>query len=332
MSTVHWGQYAPAEKILVHLSDTHFLADAAVLYGTVDTDQTVHRAFEQLHRSGIRPDALIFTGDVADRGEADAYRRIRGIVEAAAARWEAKIIWVMGNHDNRAAFRATLLGAHPKDELDGRTDYPTVESPTAREISAEQAPIHHDTVDQAPVDQILDLDGLRIIALDTSVPGYHHGEVTDAQLEWLCQLLSTPARHGSILALHHPPIPTPLPLMRVLELREQPRLAEVLAGSDVRAILGGHLHYATQGMFAGIPVSVAAATCYTMDLSAPTRELTGMNGGQALNLVHVYSDQITHSQVPLGTFKTTTHFSADHLERLAALSAEDRLEAFSRQQ
>jgi 3',5'-cyclic AMP phosphodiesterase CpdA len=331
MANVHWGQYPPADKILVHLSDTHFLADAAALYGTVDTDHTVHRALEQLHRSGIRPDALILTGDVADRGEADAYRRIRGIVEAAAAQWQAKIIWVMGNHDQRAAFRSVLLGQDQPGEAARAGDQGTVDQGRVDQDRVDQDRVDQDPVDQDPVDQVHDLDGLRVIALDTSVPGYHHGEMTDAQLEWLRGVLSTPARHGSILALHHPPIPTPLPLMSVLELQEQRRLAAVLAGSDVRAILGGHLHYSTQGLFAGIPVSVAAATCYTMDLSAPERELTGVNGGRTLNLVHVYADQITHSQVPIGVFDTATHFPTDYVDRLAALSPEARLEAFSRQ-
>ena len=43
----------------------------------------------------------------------------------------------------------------------------------------------------------------------------------------------------------------------------------VLAGTDVRMILGGHLHYSTHSLFAGIPVSVASATCYTQDLTVP---------------------------------------------------------------
>ncbi len=303
MSAVQLGQYAPADKVLVHLSDTHFLAKSAALYGAIDTDLTINRAFEQLHRAGICPDALILTGDVADRGEADAYRRIRRIVDAAAARWHAQVVWVMGNHDKREPFRAVLLDDRPLDA--GRS--------------------------RAPVDQVHDVDGLRIIALDTSVPGYHHGDLTDGQLQWLADVLSSPARHGSILALHHPPLPTPLPLMSVLELHHQPSLAAVIAGSDVRAILGGHLHYSSQGLFAGIPVSVAAATCYTMDLSAPEQQLTGVNGGQTLNLVHIYSDQITHSQVPIGEFATVTQFPAHVVDRLAALSPDERQQAFSRQ-
>lgn len=298
MPTVQLGQYPPAERVLVHLSDTHFLAHSQALYGTVDTDSTVHLAMEQLERSGIRPAALILTGDVADKGEPDAYRRIRDIVEAAAAAWGAEVIWVMGNHDKRSAFRTELL-------REGASD--------------------------APIDRSYDLQGLRVIALDTSVPGYHHGELTDAQLDWLAAELREPARYGTLLALHHPPIPTPLPLMSVLELQEQSRLAETIAGSDIRGILGGHLHYATTSLFAGIPVSVAAATCYTMDLSAPPRELAGVNGGQAMNLVHVYADQIVHSQVPLGAFNAATGFPAEFLDRLEALTAEERTEAFSRQ-
>jgi 3',5'-cyclic AMP phosphodiesterase CpdA len=117
--------------------------------------------------------------------------------------------------------------------------------------------------------------------------------------------------------------------MAVLELRGQDRLAEVIRGTDVRAILAGHLHYATHGSLAGVPVSVAAATCYTMDLSAPLHTLSGIDGGQAINLVHVYSDQLVHSVVPIGGFAEISGFSALFLERMAALSPEERLEVFS---
>ncbi|HYI34581.1 MAG TPA: metallophosphoesterase [Glaciibacter sp.] len=297
MSAVQVGQHAPASHVVAHLSDTHFLNGGAPLYGRVETDRTVHRAMEQLERSGLRPDALVLTGDIADRGEADAYRRVRDAIEATAARLGTRIIWVMGNHDERAAFRTELLGEQGSSE---------------------------------PVDGVFDVNGLRIIALDTSVPGYHHGELSTDQLAWLADVLSEPATHGTLLALHHPPLPTPLPLMDILELREQGNLASVLAGSDVRGILGGHLHYATTGMFAGVPVSVAAATCYTMDLSAPVRDLTGVDGGQSLNLVHVYDTQVVHSVVPIGAFPAATQFPDGFLDRMESLTPEDRLQAFSR--
>ena len=120
-----------------------------------------------------------------------------------------------------------------------------------------------------PVHRIAMVGGLRIIALDTSVPGYHHGALDAAALAWLDAELREAAPEGTILAMHHAPIATPLSLMDVLELHGQDELADVVRGRDIRMILGGHLHYATNGMFAGIPVAVAGAMAYTMDLSAP---------------------------------------------------------------
>ena len=127
-----------------------------------------------------------------------------------------------------------------------------------------------------------DLGGLRLIVLDTTVPGWHHGDLDDAQLEWLRLELATAAPLGTILAMHHPPLPSHIPLFDILELRDQSRLARVVAGTDVRAILAGHLHYSTSGTFAGVPVSVAAATCYTMDLARPAAEVNGMDAGRVV--------------------------------------------------
>ncbi|MET4782585.1 phosphodiesterase [Glaciihabitans sp. UYNi722] len=291
-----FGQHpAPAHRI-AHISDTHFLGGARPLYGKLATHENLLRAIELLEKSASRPEAIVFTGDLADLAEPDAYRRLRGIVEPAAARIGAQVIWVMGNHDERFQFATEML-----DEA-GSTE---------------------------PQDHVYDVNGLRIIAFDSTVPGYHHGDMTDAQLAWLAQELSTPAPHGTLLAMHHPPIPTPLEVMELLELRGQSRLAEVIRGTDVRGILAGHLHYTTHSLFAGVPVSVAAATCYTMDLSAPLHTLSGVDGGQAFNLVHLYEDQIVHSVIPIGEFVETTGFSEAFLRGLESMTPEARLEAFS---
>jgi len=62
-------------------------------------DVTREHALAQLERSIARPEAIVFTGDLADLGEPDAYERLREVVEPAAERMNAQIIWVMGNHD-----------------------------------------------------------------------------------------------------------------------------------------------------------------------------------------------------------------------------------------
>lgn len=292
-----FGQYPPALRTIVHIADTHLRAGNALLGDRFDTERTLMETMAQVERLGVRPDAIVFAGDLTEDGEPEAYARLREIVEPVAQRLGAPVVWVAGNHDERPEMRRELLGLSPTEE---------------------------------PVDAVWDLGGLRLIALDTSVPGWHHGDLTPAQLDWLRRELATPAPLGTVLVMHHPPIPTHLTFFDILELRDQPALAEVLRGSDVRAILAGHLHYSTHGTFAGIPVAVASATCYSMNLANPADEVNGMDAGQSFHLVHVYDDTITHAVVPLSEVRGPATFSAEWLAQLAERTPEERLEYFSR--
>jgi Icc protein len=276
------AEHPRPDHFILHLSDTHFVADGH-LYDAVDSEDNLRRLFDEVEASGGRPEAIVITGDLADKGAPAAYENLRAIVEPAAARLGAQVVWVMGNHDDRTAFRDGLLDqAH---------------------LGEQQK--------TAPVDRVHDVNGLRIIALDSTVPGHHYGEITDAQLDWLAEELSVPAPHGTILALHHPPVPSVLDLAVLVELRDQGGLAEVLQGSDVRSIIAGHLHYSSTASFAGIPVSVASATCYTQDLNVPVGGTKARNGAQSFNLVHVFENTVLHSVVPLGSHAQVSYVTAD---------------------
>lgn len=292
-----FGRHAPASHVLIHVSDPHFLAGGASLGGRYDVEANFARTLEAIRAVHPHPTAIVVTGDLADLGEPDAYRRLRASVEPVAEELGAPVVWVAGNHDERPALRAGLLDLEPTEE---------------------------------PVTGVWDLGGLRLVALDTSVPGWHHGDLDAGQLSWLADQLARPAPHGTLLAMHHPPLPSHLPLFDILELRHQDELADVIRGSDVRGILAGHLHYSSHGMFAGVPVSVASATCYTMNVARPAAEVNGMDAAQAFQMVHVYPDTITHTVVPVTDAVTGDYFSEAWVERMSKLSPEGRLEAFSR--
>ena len=277
------AEHPAPERILLHISDTHLRAASTPrLFGALDGAAQLSRALDVIEESGVRPDAVVFTGDLVDLGERGAYADLRALVDPFAERIGARVLWVMGNHDDRAAFRAELL-----DEAS----------------------------DLRPVDRVDELDGLRVVTLDTSVPGHHHGELRDEQLAWLAGVLATPAPLGTIVAMHHPPVPAVLPLAASVELRDQSRLARVLRGTDVRAIIAGHLHYSTFATFAGIPVSVASSTCYAQDLTVPVGGTRPQDGAQAFNLVHVYDDTVVHSVVPVDAPRTLEYIDADEAQR-----------------
>lgn len=250
----------------VHISDTHLPAERSPLYGSgTDADANLELMLERLVSSGLKPDALLMTGDLVDRGDATAYRRLRALVEPAASALGCEVVWAAGNHDDRAVMRAEL-GLGGSDE---------------------------------PITEVRWFGGMRVIVLDSTVPGEHWGELDHAQLGWLRDELATPAPAGTLLLIHHPPLPTVLDLAVTVELRDQGRLASVLRGTDVRGILSGHVHHPSFGTFAGIPVAVASSSAYGQDLAQPVGATRGQDAAQGYNLVHVYEDTIVHSAVGL---------------------------------
>jgi 3',5'-cyclic-AMP phosphodiesterase len=292
---VQYGQHPAPSHTIAHLSDVHLL-DGSLQYDVVEPQEGLELALARLSRLDPAPEALVFTGDLADKAEPGAYARLRGLVEPAAEALGAQVVWVMGNHDERA--------------------------PYAREL--------FDSEDDGPQDRVYDVRGLRIVALDSTVPGWHHGEVDDAQLAWLSGILAEPAEHGTILALHHPPIPVPtMEPAAIIELVDQHRLAEVVRGSDVRQVLGGHFHYSSHSTFAGVPVSVASASCYTSDPAPLERLVSGVDGHQAFNTVHVYADRIVHTVVPIHEAPEVHGQHSDLRAQLEALTPAERRELLS---
>ena len=293
-----FGEYPAPSHTIAHISDTHLLAGEARLYNAVDTVANLSRALDLLGRLDPVPQAIVFTGDLTDLGEPDAYRLLREAVEPVAERLGAQVIWCMGNHDERVIYSQALFG--------------------------------RDVAEDEPQDAVYDVAGLRIISLDSTVPGWHHGEIRPEQREWLRDVLATPAEHGTIIAMHHPPLPAAMvPWAELIALHEQKAFGELVAGTDVRAILAGHYHYSSHSTLAGIPVSVASATCYAIDPAPLDRLMSGGNTNQTVNMVHVYDDRVVHTVVPLEGGPEVLGYPAEAADMIAALTPEQRHEMFA---
>ncbi len=185
--------------------------------------------------AGCSPDVLILSGDVANSGEAEAYVRLRPVIEAALERFGAKLLVAPGNHDDVALLREHLLGREPE---------------------------------RGPLDEVVRVGGLRLIGLDSTVPGEVHGELDDAQLAALADELAEPAPDGTLLVVHHPSIWSTTPQSALVALRDPQRLAAVIRGSDVRLVLSGHTHRVSAGTLAGVPVWISPSTGSQADVLA----------------------------------------------------------------
>ncbi|MDA3648394.1 metallophosphoesterase [Saccharopolyspora indica] len=248
------------------MSDAHVLPAGELQHGAVDTFANLEAALSTVAASGVTASALLLTGDLTDDGSPAAYRRLRDLVEPAAERLGARLIYLMGNHDERAAFRRELLST------EGTTE---------------------------PHDAVHWVGGLRIIVLDTTTPHRHDGRLEPAQLDWLRAELAQPALHGTILALHHPPLPSAVPPVHLLRLHDAERLGEVIAGTDVRIILCGHNHATGCGALAGVPVWVSPACANQIDPLA-TGRLRGVPGS-GLSRIDVFGRTVTATAVRIET-------------------------------
>ncbi|MBF6229574.1 metallophosphoesterase [Nocardia abscessus] len=282
-----------SEVTIVQLTDTHIRPTGERVHGMVDTYANLTHVLQQLRASRQRIDALVLSGDLTDTGSPEAYRRLRGAVEPVAEELGAKTVYVMGNHDERTAFATELLGADPS-AVDPDTTH----------------------------DQVVDVAGLRVIALDSTTPRRHDGRLEEQQLDWLAEQLREPAPRGTLLVLHHPPIPSPVAATEYLRLERPELLAEVLADSDVGLIICGHNHLTGAAALAGIPVWIGPALAYRIDTIAPSGRHRGLIGF-GYSRIDLLGSTLVATAIEATPAETLyDRPEQDVLDQLAALAAE----------
>jgi Icc protein len=239
----------PGALRVVHLSDSHLSGDGSLHQGSVDTLAALDRVLAEAARvDGVR--LLVGSGDLSDDGSAASYALLRDRLGAWAASRDGQVdvVLVPGNHDLRAGFTEVLGDGHLAHGVQPHDAQPDAAH---------------------PVDGVSLVDGWRVVTLDTSVPRAGYGLLRPEQLDRLRALLAEPAPHGTVVVLHHPPLPAPTTLHQSLALQAPEALAAALGGSDVRVVLAGHYHRHVVGSLAGVPVLVAPAVANETDVCAP---------------------------------------------------------------
>lgn len=214
---------------IVQLSDLHLRASGKLLYRQIDTAAALAAAIERINGLSPRPQRVVLSGDLVDRGGADEYAHLRQRLAALAVPW----LLMPGNHDRRETLRA----AFPEQAWAGDP------------LCCQRA----------------DLDGLTLLLLDSTVPGEEGGEIGDAQLAWL--EAACPDDRPGVLFLHHPPIDTGIAGMDRFGLAGAGRLADWLATRpNVLLVAAGHVHRMIAGEFAGRPLVIAPSPAHQIAL------------------------------------------------------------------
>jgi 3',5'-cyclic AMP phosphodiesterase CpdA len=241
---------------ILHLSDTHIDRTDAPNGNGVNATESLRLMLAELrHQRDV--DAVLVTGDIADDGSVEAYTAVRELVGEFARELGAPAFYTTGNHDERQAFGKVLGCGHPEPETVLETE------------AAERAAVST-------------VGGYRFVTLDSLMPGKVYGRISAAQLDWLREVLSAPAEHGTVLAFHHPPISLGFSVTQpVFGLLHPEELAAAIRGSDVRAVLTGHFHLQLFGMLESVPVWVTPGVVNRIDLTTPYGTERAVRGASA---------------------------------------------------
>lgn len=225
--------------LLAQLTDTHIRLPGTLAYGVVDTAHFLERAVAHLTSHPARPEALIVTGDLTDFDRPEEYARFRALTAALSL----PLFPIPGNHDSTQG----LAAAFP--ELAERTQ-------------------------GGKFNYVVDAFALRLVMLDSSVPGAPHGLLGIQTLDWLDATLAAAADRPTLVALHHPPFLTGIHHMDVQNLRDSTALEAVIGRHpQVQGLVCGHVHRTVLTTFAGRPASICPSSAHAVSLDFdPARE------------------------------------------------------------
>lgn len=179
------------------------------------------------------PGMLVLSGDLTDRGDPESFEKIADELKACPF----PVHPLVGNHDSREE----MLRAFP--------DCPS---------------------EDGFIQYALEVEGLRILMLDTFEEGRHGGAYCEKRAAWLSDQLTNNAGTPTLVFMHHPPIVSGIGWMDPAP--DEPwmlRLGAAMWGhKQIMAIHCGHLHRPLFTRFAGIPLGVtpSVAPLVAMDL------------------------------------------------------------------
>ncbi len=242
----------------------------------------------------VQPDVLILSGDLADGGDPNSYARLRNAVKDLPF----PVYPMTGNHDTRSVLVKTFPGFENEDGF---------------------------------VQYAIELDGLRILCLDSLDQGRHGGAFCEKRAAWVTRELTSHPDTPTMIFLHHPPIVAGIDWMdpKASEPWYKRFHATVSGHKNIVGIQTGHLHRPVFSQVEGIPISVtpAVAPAVTLDLRPVDTDVADERGivdseppFYSLHRWHGGS-LVTHMQ-PVGDWKTLARYGDNLKPMMKGLLAE----------
>ncbi len=219
--------------LIAQITDTHIKTAGRLAYRKVDSAAKLANCVAHLNALDPRPDIALLTGDLVDFGRPEEYALLREILAPLAMPLYA----IPGNHDEREAMRAAFADQAYLPQGGDFLQY---------------------VVEGYP---------LRLIGLDTLVPGEPRGELCARRLAWLDAELARAPERPTILFMHHPPFLTGLANMDWQNCANGESLGAIVERHpQVQRLLCGHVHRPIHLTWHGICASIAPSPSHSCAL------------------------------------------------------------------
>ncbi len=230
--------------LLAQITDTHVVEGGRRHYDRVDTSAMLAAAIAHVNGLVPQPDLVVLTGDLVNDGRPEQYEELVRLLAGVRAPMAA----IPGNHDDRANLRAALPAATAFDH-----EPPSPDGADGRDGRA--------GADDRPIDGVIESYPVRLIGLDTTIPGEHGGRFRAEQAAWLDEVLSAQPDRPTLIFQHHPPFATAIGWMDDVGLADRElEAAVVVRHPQVVGVICGHIHRAITTAFAGTVASTWPST------------------------------------------------------------------------
>ena len=221
--------------IIAQITDFHISLPGERMDSMFQTAAFLEQAVAHIRSLEPRPDVLLATGDLVDKGAPEEYARLRDIL----APIDLPLYVIPGNHDNRDEIQRAFSDL----------DY----------LSNNENFLHY-VIEKWPV---------RLIGLDTLIPGKISGELCHERLNWLSDRLAENTEKPTMIFMHHPPIKSGIGAMdrHGFDAGGPEMGAIVEKYSNIKSIVCGHLHRPVTTGWHGTVLSVAPSTAHQMGLN-----------------------------------------------------------------
>ncbi len=216
----------------IHLTDPHLVPRGRKLWG-LDPLERFDRCLADIAAHHKDAEFCVITGDLADKGDEESYRLLKGRLDA----FDMPSYLLIGNHDHRATFTSVL----------GRS--------------------HCDA--GGFVQRSIDVGNWRLLVLDTVKDGKTSaGAYCASRRAWLSREIAAAEGRQVILFMHHPPFDIGHPLMDLIKLDDPDAFHDIVRTADVRHLFFGHGHRPVSGQWRRIPFSAVPSINHQLPLAA----------------------------------------------------------------